>query len=260
MPKSDKLGSFMKIVLLLIFSICTLSLNADDTQLQKFTYESYGESLNYRLYTPKNLPKDKKIPVVLFLHGAGERGTDNTKQLKHGVKSIINYSIANNQSCFLIAPQCPPKKQWANIPWPKTNHTMPEFPSTPLKLALELLVKKIKSLPIDTNRIYITGMSMGGYGTWDALSRKPRLFTAALPLCGGGDVKQVSKFESIPIQTVHGDADRAVPVENSRQMIRALKTVGAKPLYIEKAGVGHDVWTSTYNDRSILDWLFSQKK
>jgi len=122
------------------------------------------------------------------------------------------------------------------------------------------LESKVKSMPIDRNRIYITGLSMGGYGTWDAISRKPNYFTAALPLCGGADVKQASKLLKLPIWTIHGDKDRAIPVSRSRDIVKALKDAGGKITYTEHPGAGHNIWSRTYSDKKVLDWLFSQKK
>src|SRR5262249_27433913 len=127
-------------------------------------------------------------------------------------------------------------------------------------LALELIEALCKEYRIDKKRIYVTGLSMGGYGTWGLLSRKPDLFAAAIPICGGGDVKKAGKFAKGPIWGFHGDKDKAVPVESSREMIKALEKAGAKPKYNEYEGVGHDSWTRTYRDEKVHEWLFEQKK
>jgi predicted peptidase len=113
---------------------------------------------------------------------------------------------------------------------------------------------------IDPKRIYITGLSMGGYGTWDAIYRRPNLFAAAAPICGGGDPTTVSAYSTLPIWCFHGDQDEAVPVEYSRKMIESLKEVGAEPKYTEYAGVGHDSWTQTYAADEFFEWLFAQRR
>jgi predicted peptidase len=113
---------------------------------------------------------------------------------------------------------------------------------------------------IDKDRIYLTGVSMGGYGTWDLISRRPELFAAAIPVCGGGDPAQAEKLAKLPIWAFHGDADPLVPVQRLRDMIAAIKKAGGTPKSTEHKGVGHDAWNATYRDNNVLDWLFAQKK
>jgi len=221
---------------------------------------SAGETLNYRLYVPRNVPPDRKLPLVLFLHGAGERGSNNVSQLVHGVTPLIRYTIASNTPAILLAPQCPANMQWVNVPWNAPRHTMPAQPSLPMKLALALVLEKMAALPVDPCRVYVTGVSMGGYGTWDAIQREPQLFAAAVPICGGGDTACAPIIKHIPIWTFHGDKDGAVPVSRSRDMTRALEACGGHIQYREYPGAGHDVWTRTYNDNAVLAWLFSQRR
>ncbi|MCA9047007.1 MAG: prolyl oligopeptidase family serine peptidase, partial [Planctomycetaceae bacterium] len=125
---------------------------------------------------------------------------------------------------------------------------------------LELLDQLIKTHAIDEDRIYVMGLSMGGYGTWDLLARHPEKFAAGVPICGGGDEKQAAKIKEMPIWVFHGDADTAVKVERSRNMVAAIKEAGGKPKYTEYPGVGHNSWTPAINEPEILPWLFSQKR
>ena len=251
---------------LIVTALCAGTLSATlcaETAKELTTPEVFkspsGETLNYRLYLPKNIPADKKLPVVLFLHGAGERGDDNFSQLKHGVLSLIKYGSATNDPAIIIVPQCPNGMQWVNVPWAAKSHTMPAQPSQPMSLALSLLREKLKTLPVDLNRVYVTGVSMGGYGTWDAIQREPALFAAAVPICGGGDASCAPAIKQIPIWIFHGDKDGAVPVERSRDMFKALQACGSAVQYREYPGAGHDVWTRTYNDSSVLAWFFAQR-
>ena len=156
-------------------------------------------------------------------------------------------------TCFLIASQCPAGRQWALSSTSSAEHQ-------PGALVLDLIEESCKEFPIDKNRIYLTGLSMGGYGTWNLLAEKPDLFAAGMPICGGGDVKTAEKLVKIPLWVFHGDKDNAVKVELSRNMVKALEEAGGKPKYTEYAGVGHDSWTKTYADEKVLDWLFAQKK
>jgi len=249
-----------------MFALCMGALSAPlfaQTAAELTTPEVFqnaeGEKLNYRLYVPAHLPEGKKVPLVLFLHGAGERGDDNVAQLKHGVTDIIRFTQTNGPA-ILIVPQCPNGRKWVEVDWSAASHTMPPTPSISMKLALQLLREKMAKLPVDPARVYVTGVSMGGYGTWDAIEREPDLFAAAIPVCGGGDATRAESIKRVPIWTFHGDKDGAVPVGRSRDMVKALKACGGNIQYREYAGAGHDVWTPTYADPSVLAWLFEQKR
>ena len=132
------------------------------------TYASTnGATLGYRFHAPANLEKGRRYPLVLFLHGAGERGDDNVLQQVHGVWPILSYMKEKKIDGYLIAPQCPKGKRWVETPWDASSHKMPKGPSESMKLVLELLDKTLKECPVDERRVYVTGLSMGGYGTWD---------------------------------------------------------------------------------------------
>ena len=219
-----------------------------------------GESLNYRFYAPERVEAGRRYPIVLFLHGAGERGDDNAMQLLLGVWPIISYMKSKGIYGYLIAPQCPKGKQWVDTPWGLLAHKMPESPSVAMSLVIELLEKTIKDMPVDASRVYVTGLSMGGYGTWDIVQRRSELFAAAMPVCGGGDSSLAWKIRDVPIWTFHGDKDDAVPVVRSRQMVSALWQCDGNIRYREYPGVGHGCWIPTYAERQVLDWFFSQSK
>jgi|SRR5882757_6340983 len=127
-------------------------------------------------------------------------------------------------------------------------------------LAMKLLDKSIAENPVDTKRIYVTGLSMGGFATWEILQREPGKFAAAIPVCGGGDPAFVGKLAKVPIWIFHGSADGTVPPKRSRDMVAALTTVGGHPVYTEYTGAGHDVWGQTYSDIKVWDWLFSYER
>lgn len=246
------------IVLLSTLITLCVSSYAEDTKpgLHPYVFETnFGEKLNYQAYYPKEITPN--LPIVLFLHGAGERGNNNTVQTKHVVPQLIKYS-QNNKPCIVIAPQCPSKQQWANISWKLKHHRMTEYPSTPLKLALQLLDKTIEKHKVNKSRIYIVGLSMGGYGTWDAIQRKPNYFAAAVPICGGGDVEKGPLLTKLPIWVWHGDKDGAVPVYRSRSMVESIKKAGGSPIYTELKGVGHNAWTPASESKELWDWLFLQ--
>jgi len=223
-----------------------------------------GNVLKYRLLTPIDFdPKadpPQKYPLVLFLHGAGERGDDNVRQLIHGGRNFTDEALRKRHPAFVIAPQCPTDQKWVEVPWDLKVHGMPAEPSEALGLTFAAIEALKQEFPIDDSRIYGMGLSMGGFGTWDILQRKPEMLAAAIPICGGGDPAHVEGFKSTPIWVFHGEDDPVVIPPRSRDMVAALKAVGGTPIYTEYEGVGHDSWTPTFNSRQTWDWLFAQRK
>ncbi len=219
-----------------------------------------GGRLPYRQYVSGNLADGEKIPLVIFLHGAGERGDDNARQLGNGVDSVMNFAIDHNIHFAMLIPQCPNPAQWVDTPWGDLAHRMPAEPSAPMKLLIELIDEKLASLPIDQSRIYVTGLSMGGYGTWDLCQRFPDRIAAAIPNCGGGDTTLAWKIRDIPIWAFHGSADTTVPTSRSRDMVAALWACNGNIRYHEYPGVGHGCWGATYANPEVLDWMFKQHR
>ena len=220
--------------------------------------DSSGGSLPYRLLKPKDYDAGKRYPLVLFLHGAGERGDDNRAQLVQGAKDFASDEIMGKYPCFVVAPQCPGDAQWVDTPWSADSHTMPAAPTAPLRMSLELLSALEQEFSIDSHRIYVTGLSMGGFGAWDAIQRHPRRFAAAVPLCGGGDAALAKSIAQIPIWAFHGADDTAVKPKRSRDMLAAIKAAGGSPKYTEYPNTGHDCWTPTYRNLELYAWLFAQ--
>ncbi len=219
-----------------------------------------GKKLNYRLLRPQGYDPKKTYPLVLFLHGAGERGSDNKIQLVHGMNEFAADEIMNKYPAFVVAPQCPEGKQWVDVPWSADFHTMPKEPAEPLRQSLDLIAALQKEFSIDKSRIYVTGLSMGGFGAWDAIQRHPRLFAAAVPVCSGGDAALAEKIKDVPVWAFHGAEDGAVKPQRSRDMIAALKKAGGSPKYTEYEKVGHNSWEKAYGDAKMYEWLFAQKK
>ncbi len=229
--------------------------------LEKKTYTGAdGKTLPYRLLKPLNYNPKEKYPLVVFLHGAGERGDDNDKQLVHGVPEFLTPENRKDYPCFLIAPQCPEGKKWVEVDWSAESEIQPKGPSEPMQLTLGLIDQMRKDYPIDGKRIYVTGLSMGGFGAWDVIARRPDLFAAAVPICGGGDEATATKIAKIPIWAFHGAKDPAVNVNRTRHMIAALKKAGGEPKYTEYPDEGHASWVPAYKDAAMMKWLFGQKK
>jgi len=224
-----------------------------------------GEQLNYRLlkpadYKPDTYNANRLYPLVIFLHGAGERGADNTAQLKHCLAEFCTPERREKYPCYVLAPQCPPAQKWLEIDWSQEQPEYPQQISRPLDLTLQVVESMLADSAIDKSRVYVAGLSMGGYGTWDALARRPELFAAAIPICGGGDVAAAAKISHIPIWCFHGAKDTVVKPEKSRAMIEALRTAGGQPRYTEYPDAQHDSWTRTFSNDETFQWLFAQKK
>ncbi len=248
-----------------LFILCALLLSPlraekPEEAFETHTFQDGDFALNYRIYIPPDLKPGEKIPLVLFFHGAGERGDNNIRQLHHAIPGLFSFVKKNAIPAIIVAPQCPSGMQWVDVPWGGLSHTMPPKPSKPMHAAMALLQDCLKSLPVDDSRIYVCGISMGGFGTWDIVQREPETFAAALPVCGGGDTAEAPKLKELPIWTFHGDQDQTVKTSRSRDMIEAVKAGGGNPKYTEYPGVGHNSWTQTFANAEVLQWLFTQKK
>ena len=220
-----------------------------------------GTELPYRLFSPENYREDREYPILLILHGAGERGTDNSLQLKNAVQNLFNDTTSPVYGAFVVCPQCPEApNQWVDTPWADGNYSLNEVPqSNELAAVEELLLQLMEDLPVDNARVYVMGLSMGGFGTWDLLMRNPTLYTAAVPLCGGADPAYAEVLVNTPIYTVHSTDDGAVPCAGTREMVAAIKAAGGeKIIYEELEGYGHNVWDYASQKPEIIRWLFDQ--
>lgn len=244
-------------ILLTLFITATVHA-AEPFEAKTFTFGS--QTLNYRIHLPEKADPAAKIPLILFFHGAGERGNDNTSQLRNGANPMAAWAEKTNTAVIIVAPQCPGGKQWVDTPWSADSHTMPAKPSESMQLTIDLLKEIRATQPVDETRIYVTGLSMGGFATWDIIQRMPETFAAAMPVCGGGDTAMAATIKNISIHVFHGGADTTVKTKRPRDMVAALKAVGSPVLYTEYPGVGHGSWGQTYSNDENLVWLLAQKK
>jgi len=223
-----------------------------------------GHTLPYRIFFPRGLTAGQKVPVVVFLHGSGGRGTDNLHQLTDQPAPLVFVQPENQARwpVIMVAPQCPPDQQWVAMPWsaPSGKGRRPAAPTWPLAATLALVDRLAADLPaVDKTRLYVTGMSMGGFGTLDAVARAPHKWRAAVPICGGYDDDQVAALVGVPLWAFHAEDDPTVPVARSRDVIAALRARGGRPRYTEypaSAHYGHFSWTPAYADPDLLPWMF----
>jgi predicted peptidase len=222
-----------------------------------------GETFAYRLAAPQFPQAGKKYPLILFLHGSGECGTDNQKQVKVGVPALVSTLLRRERTepFILVAPQCPATNWWVRELAFNESYAMPAEPARSMAVALDIVRHLVAERQADPDRLYITGLSLGGFGTWDAVQREPGLFTAAVPVCGGGDVRRVRDLKKLPVWVFHGNADKNVPVDCSRRMVEALKQAGNRRVrYTEYEGVAHNAWDRAYAEMEMIEWLFSQTR
>jgi predicted peptidase len=245
-------------------ALCLL-VNNCFAQRERFTQKKYvgrtGDTLRYRMLDPDR-DTLRSTPLVIFLHGSGERGSDNEAQLKWGVMNFATDQMMALHPALVIAPQCPANQQWANLDRAKngTTATLNSQPTKAMQLLRELIDQLIKTQHIDPKRIYITGTSMGGFGTFDAVERYPDLFAAAIPVCGGGDASKINTAAHIPMWICAGADDPTVNVQYSYDMVAELRKAGAHPGFSIFPETGHLSWLSVYNDPHIIEWLFRQRK
>lgn len=205
------------------------------------TFASRGAELAYLAYDPPLVGEETR-PLVLFLHGAGERGSDPERVSTHGIPRAIE--SGRNLPFVAISPQCPAQRSWSDY----------------MPLLQELLDELTTSMRADPDRIYLTGLSMGGYGAWKLAAEAPTRFAALVPVCGGGNPTWAPRLRHLPTWAFHGSDDNVVPVSQTKRMVEALEHVGAPVQLTIYDGVGHDSWTQTYDDPALYEWMLAQHR
>lgn len=223
------------ILIFFLLGFVSLCVNAQQTS-HKHVIE-----MNYLMYLPQGYEADtiKTWPLMVFLHGAGETGTDVEKIKLHGPPKLIE---EGHQFPFIIASLQTPTYGW------KAENVM------------DLLMNLLKSYRVDNERIYLTGLSMGGYGTWDIAQKYPEMFAAIIPICGGGDTSAIWTLRYTPVWCFHGAKDDVVPIYRSEEMVDALKGYNENVKFTVYPEAGHDSWTETYNNNEIYNWLLSHRR
>ena len=229
-----------------LFLLAATSLLLADTQSPATFSGDFVIKVSYRylLSTPEGYDSktDQKWPLVIFLHGSGERGTDLELIKKHGPPKLL--AAGQKFPAIIASLQCEPNNLW-------NPHGV--------KAVTDHL---IQTLRVDPKRVYLTGISMGGFGTWETAFEYPDTYAAIAPICGGAGVRWVTaqRLKNMPCWIFHGDKDGAVPIENSQQIYDALKKINSPVKFTIYPGVGHDSWTQTYDNPEFWNWLFEQKK
>ncbi len=204
-----------------------------------------ANGLPYQVFGSPKLDPLGRYPIVVYLHGSGGRGDDNEKQMEGGARVFAKESNYSERPCFVIAPQCPENDGWGGARGEDV---------------VALIEEVADNLPVDRDRVYITGFSMGGFGTWSLMKSHPDLMAAAVPIAGGGDANAAETMKAIPVWAFHGDEDDQVDVERSRKPVEALRALGAAVKYTEYEGMGHGSAGPAYDTEELHTWMFSQRR
>ncbi len=255
---------FFCIVTILLFY---LDSNAQDKSLFEKHWLIQGlDTLPYRLLRPENFDSTKNYPLILFLHGSGERGNDNEAQLVHGASLFLRDSIRKNYPAVVIFPQCPSNSYRSNVKFEnkegKRNFSFPEKGESTIamKMVMNLVGEMEEKYNLDKNRYYIGGLSMGGMGTFELVKRKPKMFAAAFPICGGGNTKTAKKLRRTDWWIFHGLKDDVVPPQLSQSMATAIKQKGGSVQLTLYPDANHNSWDPAFAEKQLMPWLFSNHK
>ncbi len=238
------------ILFLVVMGFLWLYSNAEDAKMKKQSSRQQSEhlerqatlTLDYLLYLPPDYQSKDSFPLLVFLHGAGERGSDLNKVKSHGPPKLVEQG--KDLPFIIVSPQCP-ANQW----WPGMEREV-----------IALVDEMTEKYKVDPERIYLTGLSMGGYGTWSIGCSYPGRFAAIVPICGGGIPIRAGNLKSVPVWAFHGAKDPVVPLSQSQQMTDAVNRAGGSAQLTVYPEAEHDSWTQTYNNPQIYDWLLSHRK
>tara|TARA_B110000467_G_scaffold78954_1_gene71350 strand:+ start:1967 stop:2743 length:777 start_codon:yes stop_codon:yes gene_type:complete len=253
----------MKHLNLLFVCFIFNSLNSQELKLyekENFVYKN--DTLNYRILKPLNYNPNEQYPVHLFLHGSGERGNDNSSQLTHGGKLFLKKENREKYNSWVIFPQCSENDRWPSLSSDQWNNSFDNKVSKPNKslgLVIRLMDEFIEKKQVDKHRIYVSGLSMGGMGTFEILFRRPNMFAAATPICGNG-IPQLAKLyaNKVPVWIFHGSDDNVVSPKYSLAMAKAIIEAGGSPKMTLYENTGHGSWNNAFAEKDFLKWIHSK--
>ncbi len=255
--------------LALLLSIDFVVAAQDKSLYAKHWFIQNGDTLPFRVLLPKDYDAAEKYPVVFFLHGRGESGSDNEKQLTHGATLFLRDSVRSHHPAIVIFPQCTADSYWSNVTMltegskgsKRTFHFVPDGPpSEAMQLLLGLVDHVLEQYPVNKEQVYAMGLSMGGMGTFELVRRKPKTFAAAAPICGGAHPATAKRLRKTSWWVFHGGKDDVVPPEHSEKMVDGLKKSKAKVKYTLYPAANHNSWDPAFAEPGLLQWLFSQRR
>ena len=255
----------MKNLYFLFLLFLVSNLNSQDLELfEKDVFVFENDTLNYRILKPLDYDSSKKYPLHLVLHGSGERGNDNVSQLIHGGNLFLKKENREEYKSWVIFPQCSKNDRWPSISkdrWDKNFENKTIKPNKSLGLVLKLMDKFIEKKQVDKQRIYVSGLSMGGMGTFEMLFRRPDMFAAATPICGNGITQLAKSYATkVPVWIFHGSDDKVVSPKHSLNMAKAIIEAGGSPKMTLYENVRHGSWNNAFEEKDFLKWIHSKSK
>ena len=256
----------MKKITFLIFIQLTSNLYAQDLNLfEDLIFVSETDTLNYRLLMPLDYDPNKQYPVHLFLHGAGERGSDNSSQLTYVDNLFLKKENREQYKSWVILPQCPNDDRWPSLSsdneWNNNFEKKTTKPNKSLGLVMKLMDTFIERKQVNKRKVYVSGLSMGGMGTFEILYRRPDMFAAATPICGNGIAAFAKRYATkVSVWVFHGSNDKVVHPKHSLKMVEAIIASGGSPNMTLYENVGHDSWNNAFAEPNFLKWIHSKSK
>lgn len=244
----------------LLLLLLPLLVTAQTSLFEKEKFIIENDTLKYRILAPLDYNENEKYPVHLFLHGAGERGNDNELQLIHGSDLFLDSINRNKYKSWVVFPQSPKNDWWGGYYDPyKYDYNVKRSKS--LELVIKFMDEFIQRKDVDQNRVYVSGLSMGGLGTFSILNARPNMFAAATPICGDGDPSSVENFANkVDIWIFHGSADQVVLAKQSLKMANAILDAGGNPKITIYENIGHNSWDNAFAEKDFLEWIHSKTK
>lgn len=245
--------ALLALLLLLSMSVCVSALDVKESEKEEYEHEETGVTIPYRLIVPEVYDERYVFPLVVFFHGAGERGRENERQLDNCIQDIAD----NMPKAIILVPQCSHDGQWVDTPWADGCYSVNEVPESDEMMAVMDLIQVItERYSVDKDTIYAAGISMGGFAVWDAMVRHNDVFAAGVAVCGAGDPSKADVLKDTPMFVFHGTADETVPVSGSEDMVKAIKAVGGTQVeYTEYGGAGHGIWGQVFRTESLYQGL-----
>jgi predicted peptidase len=256
-------------VILFVFLVPASLFAQGNSSFDRGSYIAKGDTLPYRILFPQNFDPTKKYPLILVLHGAGERGNNNESQLIYGTKLFLKDTIREKYAAIVLYPQCPALGYWSNVKIEEDSVTHQDkfvfqtnaAPTRSMKSLLGLVDQFLDKPYVNKHKVYVGGLSMGGMGTYEIIARKPNVFAAAFAICGGDNSLNAKKYaKKVPLWIFHGEKDNVVPYTHSEVMVAAIKEAGGDPKYTLYPNDGHNSWNDAFAEPLLIPWLFSHSK
>ena len=255
---------YAQLILCLLISFLSPSLYAQDfNSFEKGSYHKGKDSINYRILFPEHFDPAQKYPVLFFLHGRGESGGDNEKQLTHGARLFLKPEVRSQFPAIIIFPQCAEESYWSNVKITTDSAGKRSFdfqkgggPTKAMHALLGMIDNLLDKPYVNHEQVYAAGLSMGGMGTYELLRRKPRTFAAAIAICGGDNMANINKYKKVPLWIFHGGKDDVVDPNFSRAIANQLKIVGKEVKFTYYPDANHNSWDNAFAEPDLLAWLF----